>query len=61
MNKSKLGATEKSGGPKKAEQTSAVPKGARARQRADIKMAQNVLLIGWTTTSITKKKIAATW
>jgi tetratricopeptide (TPR) repeat protein len=54
MDKTKLGATGKYGGAKKAEQTSALPKGTSARRRADIKMVQNVLLI-WLDTSIDVK------
>ena len=54
MDKTKLGATGKSGGAKKAEQTSALPKGAGARRRADIKMVQNVLLI-WLDNNINVK------
>jgi tetratricopeptide (TPR) repeat protein len=54
MDKTKLGATGKSGGAKKAEQTSVLPKGAGARRRADIKMVQNILLI-WLDTNINIK------
>jgi hypothetical protein len=45
MNNSNLGTTSKSGGAKRAEKRSALPKGASVRRRADIKMVQNVLLI----------------
>jgi hypothetical protein len=45
MDKSKLDATGKSGDAKKADQASTLPKGASVRQRADIKMVQNVLVI----------------
>ena len=51
MDKTNLGATGISGGAKKVEQTSALPKGAGARRRVGIKRVQNVLLI-WLDTNI---------
>jgi endonuclease IV len=45
MEKSKLGATGKSGGTKKADQVSTLLKDADALRRADIKMVQNVIVI----------------
>jgi hypothetical protein len=54
MDKSKLDATGKSGGAKKADQASTLPKGAGVRQRADIKMVQNVLVI-WLDNNINVK------
>ena len=54
MDKSKLGATGKSGGPKKSEQTSVVLKDVRARRRADIKVVQNIRLI-WLDNNIDDK------
>ena len=45
MSKSSSTATSKSGGAKKTDQASVVPKGARTQGRINIQMVQNVLLI----------------
>ena len=55
MDELKLGATGKSGGAKKAEQTSALLKGIPVRRQADIKMVHNVLLI-WLDNNIDDKE-----